>query len=302
MLTLDTYEKLRSRLSDYMQPDAYNSRGKAYMICNIYYDTPDNYLIRNSLQKPAYKEKLRLRSYGAATPDKAVYVEIKKKFRGLVNKRRSAIMPDAAERFLKTGLPPSLTEEMNAQVISEARYILSQRQLRPAVYIAYERMAWFGAGQHDLRISFDSSILTRREAFSLPNMLIALGVALVLGLVISFCYIKTHRDKNPAQSFAWTLVILPAVIAIIIFFVGNNIAKAFSLAGVFTIVRFRSVPGDPKDVTYVLFTADLGSLYELQYSITAKTDMDEKAFIDELRCRNGNLNITLVLNAKTGEY
>ncbi|MDR3050151.1 MAG: DUF4956 domain-containing protein [Oscillospiraceae bacterium] len=215
-------------------------------------------------------------------------------------------------------------------------------------------------------------------AFSLPNLLIALGIALVLGLAISFCYMKTHKDKTPSQNFAWTLVILPAVITIIIFFVGNNIAKAFSLAGVFTIVRFRSVPGDPQDVTYVLFTAavglacgmgyvlyaviatvilcgvmilmrlchfgqqksiqkllkitipenldyqnaldgvlkkhisaytlnkiktaDLGSLYELQYAITVKADMDEKAFIDELRCRNGNLNITLVLNAQMGEY
>jgi hypothetical protein len=231
-------------------------------------------------------------------------------------------------------------------------------------------------------INMLDSIFTVTEgadaAFSLLNLLIALGVALVLGLAVSFCYRYTYKDNTPSQSFAWTLVILPAVITIIIFFVGNNIAKAFSLAGVFTIVRFRSVPGDPKDVTYVLFTAaiglacgmgyvlyaaiaavilcgvmilmgalsfgksksvqkllkitipenldyqnaldgvlqkhtsaykldkiktaDLGSLYELQYSVTAKADMDEKAFIDELRCRNGNLNITLVLNAQMGEY
>lgn len=215
-------------------------------------------------------------------------------------------------------------------------------------------------------------------ALSLPNLLITLVTALIAGFAISFTYMKTHRDKTPSQSFAWTLVILPAIITIIIFFVGNNIAKAFSLAGVFTIVRFRSVPGDPKDVTYVLFTAavglacgmgyvayaiiatvilcgimfllqaagfgkqrssrkllkimipenldyqnaldsvlkkhtadftllkiktaDLGSLFELQYAVTAKAGMDEKAFIDELRCRNGNLNITLVMNVTSEEF
>jgi hypothetical protein len=225
---------------------------------------------------------------------------------------------------------------------------------------------------------FAAAAETTEAAFSLNNLLIALGVALVLGLLISFCYMKTHKDNMPSQSFALTLVMLPVVITIIILLVGNNVARAFSLAGVFTIVRFRSAPGDPKDITYVLFsvavglacgmgyvfyaavaavilcgvmfllqalkyarpksvqkllkitipedldyqnafdgvmqnhttaytlikvkTADLGSLFVLQYAITAKTDMDEKAFIDELRCRNGNLNITLVMNVQRNSY
>jgi hypothetical protein len=167
LIGLDTYQKLQAKLSDYMEPDAYNRQGGAYAICNVYYDTPDSHLIRTSLQKPAYKEKLRLRSYGPAEPDSKVYVEIKKKVRGLVNKRRSSITLSAAEAFLQTGIQPEITRSMNGQVISEAAYLLSLRPLQPAVYLAYERMAWFGAGQHDLRVSFDSNIVTRRTDLSL---------------------------------------------------------------------------------------------------------------------------------------
>lgn len=212
---------------------------------------------------------------------------------------------------------------------------------------------------------------------TIPSLLAALGTALVVGLIISFVYMKTHKTKSPSQSFSLTLVLLPAVITIIILLVGNNVARAFSLAGAFSIIRFRSAPGDPKDITYVLFsmavglaagmgyipyavivgvalcaamvllevcnygrvknterilkitvpenlyfqnafndvlkkyterfnlrrvkTVDLGSLYELEYAITASEGLNEKDFIDELRCRNGNLNITLILDLPTSQ-
>ncbi|MDR1068765.1 MAG: DUF4956 domain-containing protein [Clostridiales Family XIII bacterium] len=227
---------------------------------------------------------------------------------------------------------------------------------------------------------FDSIIeaLSSDINFTVVNLLAALATALVLGLLISVVYMKTHKTKTPTQSFSLTLVLLPAIITIIIMLVGNSVARAFSLAGAFQIVRFRSAPGDPKDITYVLFsmavglccgmgfivygalaavilcgamallellkfgagkrerrllkilvpenldyadafddilqkytssydrkkvrTADLGSLFELQYTFTPQKDMDEKAFIDELRCRNGNLNITLVLAASDSDF
>jgi hypothetical protein len=169
MLDCDTYQKIQERLADYMEPDAYNQGGQPYSICNVYYDTPDSHLIRSSLQKPSYKEKLRVRSYGTAEAGGKVYVEIKKKFRGIVNKRRSGISMEAAQLFLQTGIKPKITEGMNEQVIDEAAYMLSHKQLQPAVYLAYERVAWFGTGQHDLRVSFDSGIVTRRSELSLAS-------------------------------------------------------------------------------------------------------------------------------------
>jgi hypothetical protein len=226
--------------------------------------------------------------------------------------------------------------------------------------------------------SIFSSSSTSGNSTSIGTLLIALGTALVLGLLISAVHMKTNRNKSSFQSFALTLVMLPAVISVIIMLVGTNIASAFSLAGAFSIIRFRSAPGDPKDIAYVLFsmavglacgmgfilqafivalilcgimaalellkfgssksasrilkitipenldykdafegvmnkftlshnlnkvkTADLGSLYVLEYSVSMKDTISEKDFIDDLRCRNGNLNITLILNSQTDEF
>jgi hypothetical protein len=158
----DVCEKLRRRLADYMEPDQHNKLHGAYAICNLYYDTPDSHLIRNSLAKPVYKEKLRVRSYGTPERDGKVYVEIKKKFHGLVNKRRSALPLDEAYRFLATGVMPEISEGMNPQVLAEIQYFLQQYELRPQVFLSYERLAFFGTGEHDLRVSFDTKIITRR--------------------------------------------------------------------------------------------------------------------------------------------
>lgn len=97
---------------------------------------------------------------------------------------------------------------------------------------------------------------TTGESFNLSNILIILGVAIILGLLISFVYMKTN--KNYTQSFPLTLIMLPVIISIIILLVGNNVARAFSLAGAFSIIRFRSAPGNPKDLSYVFFTLAVG--------------------------------------------
>ena len=191
-------------------------------------------------------------------------------------------------------------------------------------------------------------------------------------------YIKTCDKAGYSQNFSLTLILIPAVIAVIILLIGSNIARAFSLAGAFAIIKFRSAPGDPKDIAYVLFTmaaglacgvgayayavlftvllclvmfilhlvdfgakrtsnkllkitipedldyegafdevfdkhttgyelrkvktTDLGSLYELVYTITMGNEVSQKEFIDALRCRNGNLNIVLSMSAEASEY
>jgi hypothetical protein len=165
----DTYAKISARLAEYMEPDGYSRQSGTYAIENIYYDTDDSYLIRTSLAKPAYKEKLRLRAYGSVTPDTKVFLEIKKKYRGVVNKRRSAMFPDEAYRFLATGELPEIKPYMNEQVLKEAQYMLAQRELKPAVYLSYERRAFFGIDDPSLRISFDTNILTRREDLKLES-------------------------------------------------------------------------------------------------------------------------------------
>ncbi len=90
------------------------------------------------------------------------------------------------------------------------------------------------------------------------EMITIIGAALGLGLLISSVYMFTHRKEVYSQSFTLSLIILPAIIAMIIVVVDNNVASAFSMAGAFSLIRFRSTPGDSKDITYVFFTLGVG--------------------------------------------
>lgn len=96
------------------------------------------------------------------------------------------------------------------------------------------------------------------DHIDVDKFIIALSTSFILGLVLSLTYLKTRKDKMLSQSFIITLTILPAIVTIIIMLVGTNIARAFSLAGAFSIIRFRSEAGDPEDITYVLFSMAVG--------------------------------------------
>ncbi|HWQ79039.1 MAG TPA: DUF4956 domain-containing protein [Anaerovoracaceae bacterium] len=203
------------------------------------------------------------------------------------------------------------------------------------------------------------------------DALIAMMLSLIFGLIISLSYLKTNKRIDSLHGFAVTLAILPVIMAVIILFVGNDVARAFSLAGTASIIRFRSAPGEPKDIGFIFFalaaglscgvglytaggiftvflsitvlilekvrfgqkknppqtlkitipedlnykdaftdileinteqydlkrvkTTELGSLFELNYQVVLNKDTDEKHFLDELRCRNGNLSIILTM-------
>ena len=162
-----TLQKVLEVIDEHMEIDPYCVNHQVYTIANIYYDTADNALIRESLSKPAYKEKLRLRSYGVPDMDTKVFLEIKKKYRGIVNKRRTTLKLTEAYDFLETGEMPPLRDYMNGQVLNELDYFLNVHDLLPKVYIAYDRLAYFEKGNDDLRISFDTNIRTRRHDLAL---------------------------------------------------------------------------------------------------------------------------------------
>ena len=162
LLDRETYEKVIPIIERHMELDAYNEGRRPYTIANIYYDTGDDYLIRHSLESPDYKEKLRLRSYGVPDKKSTVFLEIKKKYRGLVNKRRTTLRLDEAYDFVKTGDEPEPREYMNKQVMDEINYFLHVYDLKPKVYLAYDRIAYFEKDNPDLRISFDKNIRARR--------------------------------------------------------------------------------------------------------------------------------------------
>ncbi|AZN42576.1 DUF4956 domain-containing protein [Paenibacillus albus] len=220
------------------------------------------------------------------------------------------------------------------------------------------------------------STTTSATELTFANAMLSFAIAILLGGLISFTYMKTQRTYS--TSFTLTMMILPVIVAIIIMLIGSNIARAFSLAGAFSIIRFRSAPGDSKDISYVLFsmaaglacgvgafgyavlftvvlcvlmfvlsamkfgenkelfktlkvtipenlgyeealgevfmmheveyelkkvrTTELGSLYELIYSVKLGPGTDQKELLDSLRTRNGNLDITLTMSPVVQDY
>lgn len=145
-------------LRPYTQPDEYGS----YSICNLYYDTDDWRLIRASIEKPTYKEKLRVRSYGIPEPDGTVFVEIKKKCRGMVYKRRIC----ADVRLAAKDLPRAAALQ-GGQIGREIGWFLHTYPVSPKVFIAYDRTAFAGLDDPSLRITFDRNIRWRDTALDL---------------------------------------------------------------------------------------------------------------------------------------
>ena len=219
---------------------------------------------------------------------------------------------------------------------------------------------------------FNNILANVSADITIGSAIITMLVAVVFGAAIGFTYYKT-QEGNYQRSMAVTLLMLPIILSVIILFIGSNIARAFSLAGTLSIIRFRSAPGDPKDIGFIFFdiaaglacgvglfgygaifvailciimilaekfkffekkqvqkvlkitipenlnyqgafdeilkkytkkysltrikTTDLGSLFELNYNVIMLHDEDEQEFINELRCRNGNLNIILAVSA-----
>lgn len=163
IISTEVYHRIIPLLEDYMEVDEHSRNGVFYSICNIYYDTSDNEIIRKSIDKPIYKEKLRLRSYGVVTLKDKVYIEIKKKFDGCINKRRVAMTHEEALRFLKTQQKPQTPTGLNEQIINEIDFLIHRySSLQPALYLSYDRNALFGKENPNFRVTFDTNLLTRR--------------------------------------------------------------------------------------------------------------------------------------------
>jgi hypothetical protein len=112
---------------------------------------------------------------------------------------------------------------------------------------------------------FEDLSLTSGLSISISSVLVCIAVTLLLGIMISCAYFITTPKKDRSASFILSLVILPTIVAVVIILIGGNLARAFSMAGIFTIVRFRSVPGDSKDISFVFLTMAVGLAVGLGY-------------------------------------
>ncbi|MCQ2592127.1 MAG: polyphosphate polymerase domain-containing protein [Treponema sp.] len=167
LISQQNKDLLLNLLDNFMDKDSYNKNGKTYSICNLYLDTPSNELIIRSLEKPVFKEKIRLRSYGTAQLNDTVYLESKKKYKGIVNKRRTPCTLEAAYNYFETGILQDNSKIINPQVFSEIDYIIKYYNLTPKVFISYDRIAFFEKNNSDFRITIDSNILSRRKDLKL---------------------------------------------------------------------------------------------------------------------------------------
>ncbi len=161
MLTLQQKAAILAAMEPYMELDKYGRT----TIRNLYFDTADYLLIRRSIEKPVYKEKLRIRSYQRAEENSPVFVELKKKYKSVVYKRR-LVMPEreAMDWTLRKGHPSQ------TQISEEIEYFFQlYRTLRPVVFLSYEREAHFSKDGMDFRVTFDDTILCRQENLTLQS-------------------------------------------------------------------------------------------------------------------------------------
>lgn len=153
------YAAIRRGLEVRMREDSYG----LHPICNIYFDTENFSVIRHSLDKPAYKEKLRLRSYGVPGVRDAVFLELKKKFDGVVYKRRIQMPLTEAYRYLLAGIYPA----EDSQILREIDWFVQRNHPIPRAFIAYDRIAFAGIDDPETRITFDTGLRWRDTALDL---------------------------------------------------------------------------------------------------------------------------------------
>lgn len=186
---------MRDLTAGYMAVDQYGQ----HTIRNLYYDTDDYALIRRSIQRPRYKVKFRLRAYGTPMEDSLIFAELKKKYSGVVYKRRIAVSPDDMRRFLRG----ETLDGENPQIQRELHRYLSEHPIRPKVFLAYERVALCGLEDPALRVTLDTHLryrTTRLDCFTddagtliCPDDPVILEVKLANAAPLWLARLQAHR-------------------------------------------------------------------------------------------------------------
>jgi len=163
-------EELVKYALKFMNFDKFSMEGKTYPVHNIYYDTEDFQIIRESMAQPPYKEKLRLRSYRCpVSENELVFLEMKKKIHGLIVKRRIQVTYKEAMDYMLFKRKPLLTDYVSNQVFGEIAYFLEQNELKAKMFIGYDRCAMFSNNDDGLRVTFDTNIVCRKSNLTLSS-------------------------------------------------------------------------------------------------------------------------------------
>ena len=160
ILTRPQYESLVKLLEGKMTVDKYGLQ----TVNNIYFDNDSFELIRRSIEKPPYKEKMRMRVYGTPTEDSPAFFELKKKYKGIVYKRRISVPLKEVENYYQNGVPVE-----DSQIFREIDYVYKVKELKPKLYLAYDRVAYFGNDDKNFRMTFDFGIRYRWHDVDIKN-------------------------------------------------------------------------------------------------------------------------------------
>jgi hypothetical protein len=162
LMTRKQHTAVLEAMLPYMKLDDYGHS----TIRNIYFDTENFRLVRRSIEKPVYKEKLRIRSYKQASQNDKVFVELKKKYDDVVYKRRESITLNDMEEWIAKGT----SFPQKTQIGREIDYFFEYyKTLEPKVFLSYEREAFYSLDGSDFRVTFDENILAREEELSLAG-------------------------------------------------------------------------------------------------------------------------------------
>ena len=162
VLTEKEYKALFKKIKSHIEKDYYFQS----TICNIYFDTDNNEYILRSLEKPMFKEKVRLRSYNVPKEDDIVFLERKGKFKGVVFKRRVEVKLKDIYKYLETGKIP---KNNNPQIMAEIDYVIKKDNLKPKIFLAYDRECYHDKEDQNFRITFDKNLRSRLENLRLEE-------------------------------------------------------------------------------------------------------------------------------------
>lgn len=158
LLTKEQYKLLFELINDYIEKDLFFET----TICNIYFDNKNNDLIINSMEKPKYKHKVRLRSYGVPALEDDVFLEIKFKYKKLVGKRRIKLKLNEFKDYIV-----EKKYDHTNQIMKEIDYLFNWHDLKPSYFVAYDRHSYCERGNRNLRITIDSNLRSRKDLLSL---------------------------------------------------------------------------------------------------------------------------------------
>ena len=170
LISSEQRERLLEILPEYMKFDKYCKGGNMYAVNNVYFDNDTYNIIRNSTSKPSYKSKLRIRCYKVeTTEDDLVFLEMKTKFQGVVNKRRLTLKYKDINDYLNTGIFPTNLTDHQIQVLKEIDYEIKNTNAKPMVYLSYLRTALYAKNDSTIRLTIDEDILARTEEATLSS-------------------------------------------------------------------------------------------------------------------------------------